>query len=182
VRSDKLSGGTKRKMLVATIVASGARILFVDEPTTGLDPISRQEMWRALKRLKETHFIFLTTHYLEEAEELADRIGIVDNGKLLAIGTVEELRNRFKYQYSIRVQKGSLSGAVKPKPGMGVVKQGIDGASQILANKEEALRISNLLAKGGAGFSMNPISLEDMFYYLVRSPINYGEDSGSEEW
>ncbi|MEM3241284.1 MAG: ABC transporter ATP-binding protein, partial [Candidatus Micrarchaeaceae archaeon] len=88
--SRKLSGGTKRKLLVAAIVASGAKILFVDEPTTGLDPLSRMEMWDMLSRLKKDRFIFLTTHYLEEAERLADNIGIIDKGRLMGIGTLDE--------------------------------------------------------------------------------------------
>jgi ABC-2 type transport system ATP-binding protein len=63
----RLSGGTKRKVLIATVTASEAEIIFLDEPTTGLDPISRHELWEMLRELSKTRFIFLTTHYLEEA-------------------------------------------------------------------------------------------------------------------
>ncbi len=68
VLNSRLSGGTKRKVLIATVTASEAQIIFLDEPTTGLDPISRRELWDILRELGKTRFIFLTTHYLEEAE------------------------------------------------------------------------------------------------------------------
>ena len=81
--NSRLSGGTKRKVLIATVTASEADIIFLDEPTTGLDPISRRELWDILRELGKNRFIFLTTHYLEEAEQLADHIGILKEGKLV---------------------------------------------------------------------------------------------------
>jgi ABC-2 type transport system ATP-binding protein len=88
----RLSGGMKRKVLIATVTASEAEIIFLDEPTTGLDPISRRELWDILHELGKSRFIFLTTHYLEEAEQLADQIGILKEGKLVALGSLQELR------------------------------------------------------------------------------------------
>ena len=76
-----LSGGMRRKVLVATVLSSEAEVVFLDEPTTGLDPISRRDFWQTLKEIGKERFTFLTTHYLEEAEELADNIGILDQGQ-----------------------------------------------------------------------------------------------------
>src|ERR1700730_4047705 len=73
----KLSGGTKRKALAAMVLASEADIIFLDEPTTGLDPISRKDFWEILRELARDRFIFLTTHYLEEAEQLADTLAVL---------------------------------------------------------------------------------------------------------
>ena len=73
-----LSGGMKRKVLVAMVLASDAEFVFLDEPSTGLDPISRQDLWKLLIELGKERFVFLTTHYLEEAESVADRIGILE--------------------------------------------------------------------------------------------------------
>jgi ABC-2 type transport system ATP-binding protein len=162
-----LSGGMKRKILVATILASDAKILFVDEPTTGLDPISRADLWKVLNKLKKDHFIFLTTHYLDEAEKLADMIGILDEGKILGLGTLEELRNKVKYQYSIRVLQKNF--VLKSK--VGTVIRGVDGSMQILTSAEDADRLSSKLIKDRIKFSINPTSLEDIFYYLVKKPI-----------
>ena len=83
-----LSGGMRRKVLVATVLSSEAEVIFLDEPTTGLDPISRREFWRTLREIGDERFTFLTTHYLEEAEQLSDQIGILDQGRLIRIGTL----------------------------------------------------------------------------------------------
>src|SRR5487761_205886 len=97
-----LSGGNRRKVLVATVLASEAEIIFLDEPTTGLDPISRKEFWDLLKEIGRERFTFLTTHYLEEAEALADSIGILDRGKLIRIGSLDQLRQSVNYNYSMK--------------------------------------------------------------------------------
>ncbi len=173
-----LSGGTKRKVMIATVLASEARIIFLDEPTTGLDPISRNDLWKLLLGLKKDYLIFLTTHYLEEAEHLADRIGIIEEGKLLGIGTMDELRKKMKYQYSIMVlDKGK---AVKPRKGITI--RGIDGSMQILTTEKEAFEISRKLIIDRTKFSTNPVSLEDIFYYVVRKPITEETEGSSEDW
>ncbi len=175
-KSDKLSGGTKRKALVASVIASEANVLFLDEPTTGLDPISRAELWSVLNDLKKDHFIFLTTHYLEEAERLADHIGIIENGKLLAMGTLDELRKKIKYEYSVKLlDKNEKLRA--PKHSKVVI--GLDGSKQILTSQKEANAISKKLIQKGVRFSTSPVSLEEIFYYIVKRSINEDEEDGS---
>lgn len=90
-KAGKLSGGYVRRVSIAMALICEPKILFLDEPTLGLDVIARQELWGIIKELKGKVTIILTTHYMEEAEALSDRIGIMKNGKLLAVGTVEEL-------------------------------------------------------------------------------------------
>ena len=87
----KLSGGWQRRVSIAMALISEPQILFLDEPTLGLDVIARHELWETIRSLKGKITIILTTHYMEEAEALSDRIGIMKSGKLLAVGTVEEL-------------------------------------------------------------------------------------------
>ena len=93
-KAGKLSGGYKRRVSIAMALISDPQILFLDEPTLGLDVIARRELWETIKALKGKVTIVLTTHYMEEAEELSDRIGIMKSGKLLAVGTVNELNHR----------------------------------------------------------------------------------------
>jgi ABC-2 type transport system ATP-binding protein len=160
-----LSGGMRRKVLVATVLSSEAEMIFLDEPTTGLDPISRREFWEVLKEVGKDRFTFLTTHYLEEAEQLADEIGILDQGRLIRVGTLEDLRQSVSYNYSMKL----LS---KPAPDFlvhaeGEIMTGRDGHVRILTGEEEAFRISRELSKGGFKFTINPISLDDIFFYLV---------------
>lgn len=91
-KAGKLSGGWQRRVSIAMALISEPEILFLDEPTLGLDVIARHELWDVIRGLKGRITIILTTHYMEEAEELSDRIGIMKSGRLLAVGTAEELK------------------------------------------------------------------------------------------
>ena len=90
-KAGKLSGGWQRRVSIAMALISEPQILFLDEPTLGLDVIARHELWDVIRSLKGKITIILTTHYMEEAETLSDRIGIMKSGRLLAVGTAEEL-------------------------------------------------------------------------------------------
>lgn len=93
-QASKLSGGWQRKLSIALALVTDPKVLFLDEPTLGLDVIARRELWKTIKGLKSKMTIILTTHYMEEAEALSDRIGIMKDGRLLFVGTKEELYSR----------------------------------------------------------------------------------------
>ena len=93
-KAGKLSGGWQRRVSIAMALISEPRILFLDEPTLGLDVIARHDLWEVIRSLKGKVTIILTTHYMEEAEALSDHIGIMKSGRLLAIGTAEELKRK----------------------------------------------------------------------------------------
>ena len=90
-KAGKLSGGWQRRLSIAMALISEPKVLFLDEPTLGLDVIARHELWGVIRALRGRVTIILTTHYMEEAEALSDRIGIMKNGRLLAVGTAKEL-------------------------------------------------------------------------------------------
>ncbi len=90
-KAKTLSGGWQRKLSIAMAVIGEPKVLFLDEPTLGLDVLARRELWRTVEDLKKNTTIILTTHYMEEAQSLADRIGIMIKGKLVKTGTLEEL-------------------------------------------------------------------------------------------
>ena len=90
-RAKTLSGGWKRRLSIAMALIGGPRVLFLDEPTLGLDVLARRELWRVIEGLKGKITILLTTHYMEEAERLADRIGVMVGGRLVACGTLAQL-------------------------------------------------------------------------------------------
>ena len=141
--------------------------------------VSRDELWKTLLKPKKDHFIFLTAHYLEEAEKLADKIGVIEDGKLMALGTMEELRNKVRYPYSIKI----LSDYRVGKPKKGDLIRGVDGHYQIVTTEEEAGRISRSLIDKGVRFAMNPLTLDDIFYYIVTRPIEVeGYDDEEEYW
>ena len=91
-RAGRLSGGWQRRLSIAMALVSEPRILFLDEPSLGLDVIARSELWESIRRMKGKITIVLTTHYMEEAEKLADRVGIMREGELLTAGTVQEIK------------------------------------------------------------------------------------------
>jgi ABC-2 type transport system ATP-binding protein len=92
---DTFSGGMQRRLVVARALVHQPRVLFLDEPTTGLDPQSRRALWDYIRGLRRTMTVFLTTHYMDEADTLCDRIMIMDHGECLADGTAAELKDAF---------------------------------------------------------------------------------------
>jgi ABC-2 type transport system ATP-binding protein len=170
VLNSRLSGGTKRKVLIATVTASEADIIFLDEPTTGLDPISRRELWDILRALSKDRFIFLTTHYLEEAEQLADSIGILKEGQLVSIGSLTELRSSSRYQYSVKLPPKALIPTLKDAQ----ITTSTSGVTQIMTNEDEAFRLAKTLAEQGIKFSITPVTLDDIFFSIV------GQKAGDE--
>ena len=112
-KAGKLSGGWQRRVSIAMALISEPKILFLDEPTLGLDVIARHELWDVIRSLKGKATVILTTHYMEEAEALSDRIGIMKDGKLLAVGTVKELEqkagtNDFEAAFVSIVKEGTV--------------------------------------------------------------------------
>lgn len=93
-KAGKLSGGWQRRLSIAMALISEPEILFLDEPTLGLDVLARSELWDVIRALKGKTTMILTTHYMEEAEALSDRVGVMKDGRLLALGTVRELKER----------------------------------------------------------------------------------------
>ena len=112
-RAVKLSGGWQRRLSIAMALISEPKILFLDEPTLGLDVIARSELWEVIRSLKGKATVILTTHYMEEAEALSDRIGIMKDGKLLTVGTAREImdmtgRDRFEDAFVSVVRGASV--------------------------------------------------------------------------
>ena len=95
-KAKTLSGGWQRKLSIALALINNPKVLFLDEPALGLDVIARKELWTVIENLKGKITIILTTHYMEEAEKLSDRVGIMNKGKLIKIGTVKELISKTK--------------------------------------------------------------------------------------
>ena len=112
-KAGKLSGGFQRRVSIAMALISEPKILFLDEPTLGLDVIARHELWDVIRSLQGSITIILTTHYMEEAVALSHRIGIMKEGRLLAVGTAEELKQKagtqdFETAFVAIVKEGTL--------------------------------------------------------------------------
>lgn len=125
VQVKKFSGGMKRRLEIARGLLHTPRILFLDEPTLGLDPQSRNQLWTHVKRLNETEnvTVFLTTHYMDEAERVAHRIAIIDHGRIVAQGTPSELKAQTKTE--------SLEEAFLALTGSSIRDENADSADQL---------------------------------------------------
>ncbi|TAJ29686.1 ABC transporter ATP-binding protein [Bosea sp. (in: a-proteobacteria)] len=172
----RLSGGMKRRVLIAKALAHEPRILFLDEPTAGVDVELRQDMWQMVRRLKESGVtIILTTHYIEEAEEMADRIGVISKGEIILVEDKTELMRKLgKKQLTLQLQQPLA--ALPPALSDFGLKLSAAGDEIVYTydTKAERTGITTLLqglAEADIRFrdlSTSQSSLEDIFVSLVK--------------
>ena len=113
-----LSGGNKRKLSVAIALCAGSKFVLLDEPTSGLDISARRQLWNMLKEHKKDRIILLTTHYMDEADILGDRIGVMHQGKMTCLGSAMFLKNKFGVGYVMTIEKSSPATNMKILPYM----------------------------------------------------------------
>ncbi len=170
-----LSGGMKQKILVAMAMATDAQLLFLDEPTIGLDPVSRRQVWSAIRDWKnEGRSILLTTHYMDEAEMLSDNIVIVDRGRVKAEGDMHELRKIIPQNIKIDIAKDTVDIDMLRSYGS-VVDTGA-GTLRIFTFESTIKEISDFALKKNLAFRVSPITLDDVFVSLVGENNQYLED------
>jgi len=176
-----LSGGMKRSLLIAKALSHEPQVLFLDEPTAGVDVQLRQDMWALVRRLQQTGVtIILTTHYIDEAEEMADRIGVISKGEIILVeDKLELMRKLGKKQMTLHLQQ-AISAVPAALSGWNLALSA-DGYELVYTYDaaDNGSRIASLLAAlGDAGVAFKDLqtsqsSLEDIFVSLVR------EDAGA---
>jgi ABC-2 type transport system ATP-binding protein len=172
---NQLSGGMRRRAMVAMVLASDAEVLYLDEPTTGLDPLARREVWGAIRRASQEHrTVLLTTHYLDEADALSARLALLEGGVVKLEGTPNELRARIRHPYRVTIEGVLGRSELEPYGEVSDLERGF-----LVFARESAARELAVLALGkGARVSMGPVSLEDIFLQVVGRSIE--EDGASE--
>jgi ABC-2 type transport system ATP-binding protein len=159
-----LSGGERRRAIVAAAIASSAEVLFLDEPTTGLDPIIRRQIWASLRRMVESgRTIVLTTHLMEEAEMVSDKIAVVDHGSLVASGTPNEIKGTVRAKARV-VLKGNGGDGFSSYGEL--VKLG-DREILYLDDPLDANEIVSKSLSRGLSAEVSPVTMEDVFYKLL---------------
>ncbi|HEX3815833.1 MAG TPA: ATP-binding cassette domain-containing protein [Mycobacteriales bacterium] len=173
-----LSGGQRRRLDVAMGLVHGAKLVFLDEPTTGLDPQARANLWDHVRRLRDDldSTVFLTTHYLEEADALCDRILIIDNGEIVAEGTPDDLKRRVSGDVvtlrvpdetqtpdAVRVAKG-LTTDDEPEVDGVTVRFRVDSGAEILPRLLRELDSASVTL---AGVEVHRPTLDDVFLTLT---------------
>jgi len=166
-----LSGGQKQKLGMALSLVNDPEVVFLDEPTTGLDPQARRAVWEVIRKLKgEGRTVMLTTHYLEEAEELADRVAIMNHGKIVAMGTTQEIESKYGSGQKMVVRgKEDLLRYLKENTKLQV--EGDGGSVTIrLRDRDDAMVALGAIEESGAEWgdlAVKRDSLEDVFLRLV---------------
>jgi len=174
-----LSGGLKQRVGIAVALVNDPEIVFLDEPTTGLDPAARREVWRVIAGLKnEGKTVFLTTHYMEEAEELADHVAIINHGKIIAEGSVEELIDKYGSGLTLVIHGpvGDLNGFFK-EHGLKPAECKEDLCIKI-KDKDELLRVLQELKDHDIKFkevNVRRSNLEEVFLKLTGEKLAEGE-------
>jgi ABC-2 type transport system ATP-binding protein len=174
------SGGMAQRLKIARALMHDPAILFLDEPTTGLDPQARRALWDMLLELNaKGQTIFLTTHYMEEADQLCQRIAIMDKGKLLALDAPGKLKASVPGGYLIELRTRAVNGAgetlassLRTLPGVAEVSTQDDGLIRIYADKAEGLLANAMRLAGEQGVSVTDAhvaepSLENLFLHLT---------------
>jgi ABC-2 type transport system ATP-binding protein len=170
-RFDTLSGGQKQKLGLALALTNDPEVCFLDEPTTGLDPHARRAIWAVIRALKkEGRTVFLTTHYLEEAELLADRVAIIHHGKIIATGSPTDIIQEHGLPARMTVE-GSPALAAYLQMNLGTAAVVEDGkVSVTLHDKRDALKILTAIEESGlpwTSFTTTHDTLDDVFVRLV---------------
>ena len=173
-RVKEFSGGMRRRLDLAASIVAEPLVLFLDEPTTGLDPRSRQQLWQVVRGLKEQGItIFLTTQYLEEADELADRIAVIDRGQVIAEGTADELKDQVGGTYC-ELRLLDPYDEPKAKQALGdLLHECVGGTTLALpapngvATLTEVIRRMDALGIPLADVSLRRPSLDDVFFKLT---------------
>jgi ABC-2 type transport system ATP-binding protein len=173
-----LSGGMKRRVLIAKALSHEPRILFLDEPTAGVDVSLRKEMWQVVRSLRDTGVtIILTTHYIEEAEEMADRVGVINNGEIILVENKTELMRKLgKKQLTLQLHDRLT--ALPESLEAYQLELSEDGKEIVYTydtqrQHNDMTTLFNDLARSGITFKdlqTHQSSLEDIFVKLVRSP------------
>lgn len=175
-----LSGGQRQKLGMALSLVNDPELVFLDEPTTGLDPQARRAVWEVIRKLKgEGRTVMLTTHYLEEAEELADRVAIMNHGKIVAMGTTPDIEARYGSGQKLTVRAGrGLLDYLKENTKLKAQSEGNGLVSITLRDKEDAIVALGAIEESGSDWkdlTVRRDSLEDVFLRLV------GEEGKEEQ-
>jgi ABC-2 type transport system ATP-binding protein len=158
----RLSGGTRQRVLIASALAVPAEVYFLDEPTVGLDPIARREVWKVLRGAARSSLVFLTTHYMEEAESLSDLVVMINKGRIVEMGSPRELLRKVRHRYRVVLDRDADTSGLS----FGVVEA--EYGKIIYAGSESELsEVVGELARRGLGFSVRATSLEDLFIMRV---------------
>ncbi|MEM3700817.1 MAG: ABC transporter ATP-binding protein [Candidatus Bathyarchaeia archaeon] len=166
-----LSGGERRRAIIASVLASDAEVLMLDEPTSGLDAVARRNVWTVLREMVEQgKTIVLTTHIMEEAEMVSDRLAIIHKGVVVAEGTPEQIKSLAKERFRVVIE-GNLKDLGLTEKSNNIVRFGNKHIIYV-KNEDEAVELVSKAIKKGLKAETAPVTLEDVFVSLVGGEMD----------
>jgi ABC-2 type transport system ATP-binding protein len=174
-RFQNLSGGLKQRVGIACALINDPQLVFLDEPTTGLDPKARRDVWSVIQNLKKLgKTVFLTTHYMEEAQVLANKVAIIDKGKIVAIGSPEELISKYGGLKVLTIREGGKKLAEVFQKKFGNTSLGDDGDLNVkVDNVDELWQVMAVLTemKVGKDIEIQTPTMDDVFLKITGGRI-----------
>ena len=156
-------------------MATDAEVLFLDEPTIGLDPVSRRQVWSAIKEWKkEDRSILLTTHYMDEAEILSDKVAVIDKGRIIAQGSIRDLRKVIPQNIRVDMPKDLTN--IELLKSYGSVVDTRTNMIRIFTFESTIKELSECALKKNLSFTISPITLDDVFVHLVGQDLFKEQD------
>lgn len=169
-----LSGGLQQRTLVAMILATEAPFLFLDEPTLGMDPFARRQVWEVIRRAAQKgSTVLLTTHYLDEAEQLSEELAVIEGGHVLYQGTAEALKSKVRLEVRLQFPRGFTAQELAVYGEVHSERAGIT----LLTTRDKVEELTNRALERKIPINVGPVTLEDAFLTLVGKEI---EDEDSE--
>ena len=173
----RLSGGLQQRTLVAMILATRAEFLFLDEPTLGMDPFARRQVWDVIRRaVRDGSTVLLTTHYLDEAEQLTEELAVIEGGHVLYKGSAEALKSKVHREVRLHFDRGFAAKELEP---YGEVYSERGGLT-VMTTRDHVEELTRSALQRGIAVNVGPVTLEEAFLTLVGRSIE--EDSLEGAW
>jgi ABC-2 type transport system ATP-binding protein len=170
--SYRLSGGFQQRTLVAMILATEAPFLFLDEPTLGMDPFARRQVWDVIRAaVRKGSTVLLTTHYLDEAEQLSEELAVIEGGRVLYRGTADSLRSTIRREVRLQFSGGFTTAELEPFGKVLVDRQRL----VLLTARASVRELTELALQRGSEVTVGPVTLEEAFLELVGRSIEEDE-------
>jgi ABC-2 type transport system ATP-binding protein len=171
-----LSGGLQQRTLVAMILASGADFLFLDEPTLGMDPFARRQVWEVIRRAtRKGSTVLITTHYLDEAEQLTEELAVIESGHVLYRGTADSLKAKVRREVRLHFDTGFTSKELEP---FGEVYSERGGLT-VMTTRSHVEELTRIALERRIAVNVGPVTLEEAFLTLVGRSIEEDEPGGA---
>ncbi len=171
-----LSGGLQQRTLVAMVLATGAEFLFLDEPTLGMDPFARRQVWEVVRRtVKRGSTVLLTTHYLDEAEQLTEELAVIEGGHVLYKGTAEALKSKVRREVRLHFAGGFTARELEPYGEVYPERGGLT----VMTTRSRVEELTRVALERRIGVNVGPVTLEEAFLTLVGRSIEEDEPGGA---